>query len=109
MEFILPADRVPRINIKPKHRTDPVGYRATFVCEVSGSGRSYVTWSRKDARPLPRGRSRVLSRRNSWILIISSLKVADGGDYVCTARNRFGIASYSVDISIYGKLSSCDY
>ena len=100
---------MPRINIKPRQRTDPVGYRATFVCAVSGSGRFYVTWSRKDARPLPKGRARVLSRRNSWILIISSLKAADRGDYACTARNRFGIASYTVAISIYGKVSSFDY
>ena len=94
---------MPGIDIEPRRRTDPVGYRATFRCKVSGLGRLHVTWSRKDARPLPIGRSRVVSKGNSWNLIISSLKTTDQGRYVCTARNRYGIASYSVDIHIFSK------
>lgn len=101
--FSSTADRMPGIIVLPRRRTDPIGYRATFKCIVSGSGNFHVTWSRKDARPLPVGRSRVIPRDNSWILIISSLRTDDQGDYVCSARNRFGIASYSVIISIYGK------
>lgn len=101
------ADRMPRISVTPRRRTDPLQYRATFKCLVDGTGPFHVTWSRKDARPLPVGRSRVLTRDSTWILIISSLRVADEGQYVCTARNQFGIASYGVRITVYGEREKC--
>ena len=97
------ADRMPHVSVTPTRRTDPLRYRATFKCRVDGTGPFHVTWSRRDARPLPVGRSRVLTRGNTWILIISSIRVADEGEYVCTARNQFGIASYKVRITVYGE------
>eukprot|EP00794_Sanderia_malayensis_P015275 gene15275-16851_t len=95
------TQKTPSVRITPRRRVDPIGFRATFRCGIKGAAPYFVTWSRRDARPLPRGRYRVLTRKGTRVLVISSLVIEDEGDYVCTARNRYGVSSKKVWMNIY--------
>ncbi|CAL4076657.1 unnamed protein product, partial [Meganyctiphanes norvegica] len=89
------------------------GEDLVLPCVAQGHQRPHVSWYRVEAHGQRvsvgsnlrgsglRGRVRMVQGQ----LVISDLQEADSGSYVCVANNSLGEDSYTVEVSVRGRLS----
>ncbi|VDL78700.1 unnamed protein product, partial [Nippostrongylus brasiliensis] len=71
--------------VDPPEQTVNEGDPAQFRCWVPGNPQAMIRWSRRDGQPLPQG-----AQDRDGHLRISSARMSDAGDYVCTASDPRG-------------------
>lgn len=66
------------------------GTDTTLRCQIDGDPRPDVVWERKNVRLAPGERYTLSEEGKAYLLTITAVTVADGGQYVCKARNSVG-------------------
>ena len=89
----------PRINKKSKSKVTVVeGNVLYLVCQVEGYPTPNVTWRKND---------KVLQTNiNKSVFIIDNTSEKDTGKYECEASNSVGTMSYTVEVTIKGKVTT---
>ena len=88
----------PTITKKNKNKVTVVeGNVLYLVCEAEGYPTPSVTW-RKNGKVLQ-------TNINNTVFIIDDTSDKDAGKYECEASNSVGILSYTVEVTIRGKLT----
>ena len=104
-EGLPPPDQPPTISVtisEPTIAILEVGKTAEFKCNArSLTGRPVITSWSKEGGDLPYGRSR---DDGQGLLIITSVRVADSGTYVCTATDSvYGVAQRRAVLTVGGE------
>jgi len=87
--FIVP----PRITNRSNAVIDvEEGDDLNLQCEASGDPTPFIEWTKRDVL--------LQSRNTSTALVIPKIERNDSGDYVCTAVNNAGSASYSILVRV---------
>ena len=95
-----------------------VDSKMSLVCVAAGNPPPTITWSLDDAPLTPNDDDDDKSR---YVVVtsvtpdgdvvsyvnVSSIRVADGGTYRCTARNRVGVEAFSGKLFVYGTRVNC--
>ncbi|XP_068747696.1 uncharacterized protein [Montipora capricornis] len=82
---VLGAPRFPKS--PPGQVIGYLGKETKLQCKVLGNPTPEVNWARSPATPLPHNRT--VTSKDS--LLITSTAVGDGGIYICTATNKYGM------------------
>lgn len=96
--YFLSVELIPKLKIVPEGLTVQEGDSAQFVCNVKSPRPTQITWSRREGR--------TLSKRASVqgnVLRFDSLKLSDGGSYVCTASNDFAVRTVKTLLVVKSK------
>ncbi len=87
------------ITQKPSSVTVEVGHIVSLVCQATGLPKPTITW-RKAFIQLPKGNTKVVD----GILTISNITKADGGAFVCGAKNLLGEDSAVAQVTVTDEL-----
>jgi len=88
----------PTITFKTKGKVTIVEGNVLYLfCESEGNPTPLVTW-RKDGRVLQKGKGKTE-------LIIQDVSENDAGIYECKVSNSVGTKSYTVEVTIKGKVT----
>ncbi|XP_020617430.1 intelectin-1-like [Orbicella faveolata] len=79
------------------------GSTLRFCCEASGSPPPKVQWSRAQ-----HSSDSTLAFQQKGCLEINRVKYNSNGDYICQARNRFGLAETTTTLIVNTKVNSCE-
>ena len=78
------------------------GAHAQIMCSVS-HGDEPITWSLKgDSINSEPSMSTTMIGSRASVLVISSVGYRHSGDYICNAKNKAGLASYSTELKVNG-------
>ncbi|KAL9952575.1 hypothetical protein ACROYT_G039845 [Oculina patagonica] len=83
------------ITQKPPSLIVEEGYNLSLVCQATGQPKPTVTWQKAYSH-LPRGKTTVVD----GILTICNITKADGGAYVCVAKNLLGEDSAVAQVTV---------
>ena len=78
------------------------GSRAILDCVATGSPIPIVSWFR-DSISLPNPAIPRIQQAPNNSLLISGVEKSDEGEYVCQASNAAGVATVTVELTVYGK------
>lgn len=85
--------------LQPKHVPD--GYSCTFECKVEGIPRPQITWFRQTAIIKPSNEFQMYyNEENVATLIIREVYPEDAGKFTCVAKNAFGFASSTAELTV---------
>ena len=88
----------PRFPITPPGQVIGFFKKATTLqCGVFGYPTPEVKWNRSPSSPLPQGRSAVI---NGSLYINSTEDDDDGGLYICTATNKYGMIIHGTFLKV---------
>lgn len=97
--FLVAPGSVPIITVTPSLLTVSEDEEALFECTAKGDPPPTIRWSREKGQ-LPQS-----SYSANGLLRIFPTRPEDGGAYVCTAANAFGVDGYLVTLIVErGKL-----
>ena len=96
--YFLSVELIPRLKIVPQGLTVQEGDSAQFVCIVKSPRPTQITWSRREGKTLS---ERASVQGN--VLRFDSLKISDGGSYVCTASNDFAVRTVKTLLVVKSK------
>lgn len=81
------------------------GSGAVLDCLATGDPSPVVTWFFNSAQLPNQGSTRIQQTSNNS-LVISPVRAADEGGYICRATNAAGTESASVQLQVFGKSHS---
>ena len=80
----------------PGQVTGFLGKETKLSCDLLGNPSPEVKWARSPPAPLPRGRADV--RIDG--LYINNTESGDGGVYICTATNKYGMVIHGTFLKV---------
>ena len=75
------------------------GYNTELTCTVHGEPRPQVTWSKNGRQIDADARYSHTNSASRHVLAIDNVKTEDFGLYTCSAENRFGSDSKTIEVS----------
>ena len=99
---------VPRFNGVTNDFTEigvSLGQPASLRCELTANPKPVFKWFFEGAPVADWMNERLLEMGN--VLIVTDVRNADAGRYMCTADNRIGIASQEFILTLNGKENEC--
>ena len=95
---ILVADE-PEIEVELSFVSIAEGYNTELTCTVHGEPRPQVTWSKNGRQIDADARYSHTNSASRHVLAIDNVKTEDFGLYTCSAENRFGSDSKTIEVS----------
>ena len=80
-------------NRPPSQVAVPQGSTLSLCCQATGSPQPKVLWSRAQQSP-----DTTLAFQQNGCLEINSVQYTSDGDYICQAKNRFGLAATTTTV-----------
>ena len=82
------------------------GSNVALECRVSGDPTPTVAWFYNSVQ-VPNSGAQHITQASNYSLLFSPVQSSDRGQYVCQATNAAGQDSASLQLTVYGKFSSC--
>lgn len=90
----------PRFLTRPKAFSVYAGKDTTLSCTIVGSPTPLITWEKEKLKLSSGGRFKTVEDGDVYRLTIYDLKLEDGGQYMCRAKNSVGEAYAAVTLKV---------
>ena len=86
----------PEFDVTPGNRVASEGEDVTFSCHAMGDPPPTILWRREDGH-MPEGRTHIRADKS---LQLTTVQIADEGDYVCKAENSVGFVETTFTLTV---------